>query len=187
MHLLPCPNCQTPLSVAPSQAGDQIRCPSCQADVAIPKLGDLRRLPVAEPPPGGRSQADAPVVARGPSAATIGFVVLGLIATVSLLIAGFSTIRWAMLEAPETSQSHIETLREEYGKVNAAQLIREYEVMERYGLEMPSPYKYKQQQLIKSTWGRNALIAGTLAAVAVLGAVALALSVQRSGRTVADT
>ena len=55
MYLLPCPSCQAPITVSPSQAGDTQVCPSCGETAAIPKLGDLRELPRADGKEHGRN------------------------------------------------------------------------------------------------------------------------------------
>ena len=76
-------------------------------------------------------------------ARSAGFLVLGLIATASLLVAGFCGIRWVLIDVPNTTEEHIATYREEYRELSAAELIREYEQMDRYGIELVTPYKYK--------------------------------------------
>ena len=125
MHLLPCPSCHAALPVSPSQAGDQTTCPECQATVAIPKLGELRRLPLAEQDSGISAAGDQQGI-ESSSASRAGFVVLGLIAAASLLVAGFCGIRWSLIDVPATSDEHIARMREEYQKLSAAELIREY-------------------------------------------------------------
>ncbi len=100
-----------------------------------------------------------------------GFLVLGLIATASLLVAGFCGIRWVLIDVPNTTQEHIASMREQYRELSAAELIREYEQMDRYGIELVTPYKYKQLQIKKDSWGRNASIAAAVAGLAVLGGV----------------
>ncbi len=186
MHLLPCPQCQTPIPVAPSQAGDHATCPGCQAEVAIPTLGQLKRLPSAEPDadpkPAGKLSGS-----EGPTAKRVGFVVLGVIATAMLLIAGFSAIRWSLIETPKTTDEHISELREAYKSLTPAELIREYEQMEKYALDMTPPYRYQTVALEKQRWGRNAAIAGTIGGFAVIIAAGLAISGRRNRLPSADT
>lgn len=175
MHLLPCPNCQTPIPVSPSQAGNRMSCPSCQSDVDIPKLGELRRLSLAEEPSSSPGAAGADKTDRSIARGT-GFLVLGLIATASLLIAGFCGIRWVLIDVPTTTEGHIAEVREQYRDLTAAQLIREYEQMERYGIDLVTPYGYKKLQIEKDSWGRNASIAGAVGGLAFLGAFVLAIT-----------
>ena len=178
MHLLPCPSCQNDLSVSPSQAGDETICPKCQSTVTIPKLGDLRQLPLAEQDPiarpaGGQHQLETSSGRRA------GFVVLGLIATASLIVAAFCGIRWSLIEVEATTETHIAMYRDEYKNLTAAELIREYEQMERDGLDLVRPYGYKRSEQMKRKWGQNASIAAGIGGVAMLGACLLAMS----GRT----
>jgi hypothetical protein len=113
-------------------------------------------------------------VARG-----AGFLVLGLIGTASLVVAGFCGIRWVLIDVPNTTEEHIATITEQYGTLSAAELIREYEQMDRYGIELVTPYRYKQVQMKKDSWGWNASMAGAIGGLAFLGAFALAATGRR--------
>jgi len=152
-------------------------CPSCQAAVAIPKLGELRRLPLAEP----QAEAQAPRHAAGePSRlAQAGFVLAGLIATASLLIAGFCGIRWALTDVPRTTEDHVATMRDQLSQFTAAELIREYEDLEKASLELSLPYPYKESEIRRSRWGRNASISGAIGVAAILMAAFFAVSGRR--------
>lgn len=169
MHLLPCPECEKQIPVSPSQAGDQATCSHCGQVVPIPKLGDLRQLPRAE-------ETDSSKAAAGTTPREIstprraGFLLFGLVAVASLLVAGFCGIRWFLIEAPSTAETSLESVREGYATIPAAQLIREFEDMERLTLELTRPYDYKLQQNERRAWGTRASIAGAVAAIAVVGA-----------------
>ena len=176
MHLLPCPHCQTAIPVSPSQAGNQTSCTSCQSDVDIPKLGELRKLPLVEEP----QTAEATEAPESSIARRAGFLVLGLFATASLLVAGFCGIRWLLIEVPNTTEEHITTLRQQYSELSAAELVREYEQMDEYGIELIAPYDYRKEQIKKDSWGRNASMAGTVGGLAILGAIALATTGRRN-------
>lgn len=179
MHLLPCPSCQTPIPVSPSQAGNQTSCPTCQSRVDIPTLGELRKLSLAEEScqPDGTEGVDKTDRSIARSA---GFLVLGLIATASLLVAGFCGIRWVLIDVPSTTDEHITEIREQYSELTAAELIREYEQMDRYSIDLVAPYNYKKLQITKDGWGRNASIAGAVGGLAILGAVALVVTGRRN-------
>lgn len=173
MHLFPCPSCHASIPVAPSQAGETLACPSCQASVAIPKLGELRKLPRAD------SQADAQAAGRLTGGETnrvahTGFVLAGLVATACLLVAGFCGIRWALSEVPNSTERHVISMRDDMSKFSAAELIRAYEEMDKTTLEMTLPFRYKELEVRKTQWGRNAIIAGSLGIGAVLVAIGLA-------------
>jgi hypothetical protein len=103
-----------------------------------------------------------------------------MIAIASLLVAGFCGIRWVLIDVPNTTQEHIASMREQYRELSAAELIREYEQMDRYGIELVTPYNYKQLQIKKDSWGRNASMAGAVAGLAFLGAFALAATGRRT-------
>ena len=89
-------------------------------------------------------------------------MVLSLISLFSLLISGFCGIQWANVDAPITTATHLQDVRETYSKLEAARLIREFEDMEKYGLTIASPYQYKQQLNKKNAWGQKALIAAVV-------------------------
>ncbi|NND99765.1 MAG: hypothetical protein HKN47_20795 [Pirellulaceae bacterium] len=157
MHLLPCPQCQQTITVSPSQAGDEIRCSACDTIVAIPRLGELRQLPLAD------QAADAAVVDRGQ--ANVGgrqvvITLLGLIALVGVIVCGFAAIRWFLVEPTASTQSHIDEIRVAYEDLDAARFIREFEDMENISLDMPAMYVYKVKSLEKQRWGIIALISG---------------------------
>jgi hypothetical protein len=173
MHLLPCPSCQASIPVSPSQAGDTVACPSCHQSVDIPKLGELRQLPLAEPV-GEAVDVGQPAGAESSRLAQTGFVLSGLVAAASLLVAGFCGIRWALTEVPNNTERHVAGTREDMSKFSAAELIRAYEDMDKTTLEMTVPFRYKDLELRKAKWGRNAIIAGSLGTGAVLLAVGLA-------------
>ena len=172
MHLLPCPSCDASIPVAPSQAGETVACPSCQASVAIPKLGELRQLPRVE-------SEDGP--ARGPRAggeanrfARTGFMIAGLVATACLLVSGFCGIRWALTDVPNSTERHVVSMRKDMSEFSAAELIRAYEEMDKTTLELTLPFRYKELEVRRAQWGRNAIVAASLGAAAVLTAIGLA-------------
>jgi hypothetical protein len=97
-------------------------------------------------------------------------------ATASLLVAGFCTIRWALVDAPLTTADHIAEYERAYESASPAALIREFEEMEERGIEMPVPYNYKRMEMTKQAWGRNALVSGIIALVSLVAAILLSIS-----------
>jgi hypothetical protein len=156
MHLLPCPSCNGSIPVSPSQAGDRTNCPDCQAEVPIPKLGDLRLLPQAEETV---QKADKFRANESSGVRSIGFGLFAFLAAGCLLVSGYCGIRWLLTDVTMTTDQHIAALRTEYKTLDPARLIREYESMEEFGLELPEPFPYKIVENAKRAWGRNALIA----------------------------
>ncbi|TWU40789.1 hypothetical protein [Novipirellula artificiosorum] len=174
MYQLPCPHCDAVLDVSPSRAGEQRTCPSCHQSVQIPKLGELRQLPEVN-----TDAADVGIATHYDEtglAPRMGMVVLGLIATAALLTAGYCGIRWALVDVPYSTETHLAEVHEKYPKLKAAELIREYEQMEDLGLDLPNPYPYKLQELEKRGWGRNAAIAAAISFFSTLGAFFLGTS-----------
>lgn len=186
MHLLPCPHCQHTIEVAPSQAGGQMTCPQCQRPIEIPTLGRLRQLPASGSRP--TEVSPSPVAeSAGPSGRRLGFVAMGVIATASLLIAGFAAVRWASIDASVTTEAHIRDEMQDFRRVAPAELIRVYEDMEKNSLDMPIPYEYHQKVLEKRDWGINAIVAAAIAAFAIIAAVLLAADRRGNPRASADT
>lgn len=104
----------------------------------------------------------------------MGFLVLGLIATAALVIAVFCGIRWGLIEVPMTTQGHLAELSKAYQEIPPAQLIREFEQMEEFGIDAGAPYGYKKIENQKTEWGRNAMIAGAISLLSAAGAIGLA-------------
>ncbi len=176
MHRLPCPHCHASLSVATPQAGESRTCDACGQSVSIPKLGELRRLPLVDPEPN-----DAP--SRSGSSTSIGqriaFGLLGSIALVSLLVSGFCSVRAMSVDVPITTEGHIAELRARYHELTAAELIREYEDIERFGVDLAMPMMYRVAEQTKLRWKRNAIISGAIAAAAITAAAGLVLLSRR--------
>lgn len=179
MYLLPCPECQQAFEVSPSQAGDNIACPSCRASVPIPKLGELRQLPTSAPAADDDHSTPASADTSGRQVAS---VILGMVALAGFLIGGYAAIRWYLVKTPITTEIHIANTEEAYLEAPVAQLIREYEAMEEKGLDLPAMYNYKSKAIEKSGWALTAAISAGLAAVAAAIATMLA-STGRSTKT----
>lgn len=47
-YQLPCPQCDSVLEVSPRHAGQSRECEDCNSPIDIPKLGQLRQLPLAD-------------------------------------------------------------------------------------------------------------------------------------------
>jgi hypothetical protein len=137
-------------------------------------LGELRQLPRDEPQAdhqtGLPERADPTHPGR-----RVGFIVAATMATLALLIAGFCSIRWATIRVPVNTETHIAQYAESYRQATPAELIRDFEAMEKRGLEMPIAYNYKQAETAKRRWGLNAALAGIVTAIGILAALAMAV------------
>ena len=174
MHLLPCPNCQTDISVTPAQAGDTATCAACQTQVAIPKLGELRQLPVSDD-----HANDNPAAARS-VAATIVFVASGLIAVAAFMGASYNAIRWATIKVEATTESHLAAIEQGYKAAEPASMVQEFESMEKNSLDLITPYKYQTVVNEKNAWGRSALIAGAVSLFFGILAIVAALKTRKA-------
>lgn len=137
--------------------------------IAVPTLGKLRDLPPADV---SSSVADrgAGRSRDGGNLPTVLFTALGLLAAGLFLAAAFCAVNWATISVPVTTESHIEQFRGAYQEVSSAQMIREWEDINKYGIDLPVPYQYRTMELDKQSWGRSALIFVGLGAAAVMGA-----------------
>ncbi|MEE2937064.1 MAG: hypothetical protein VYA84_13855 [Planctomycetota bacterium] len=172
MYLLPCPHCEHEIPVANYQAGDETACSQCGQSVAIPKLGQLRQLPAAESPTqpesvGKPGDGEFSPLRRG------GFLLFGLIAVASFLIAAFCGINWFLSETSGSTAEHLKSVRTEYAKVTAAQLIREFEDMDNLSLDLTLPYTYKTKENRRREWGQNATVAASVGSLSVLASLLL--------------
>lgn len=175
MYSLPCNECDQPISVSASKAGQRIPCPQCGTEVVVPKLGELKRLPKASGGPSSDTEGSANETDLGPSGnaasgSSIVFVTLAFLATACLIIAFYCGIRWFLIEVPTTTEQHIAATTAAMKKASAAQLIIEYESLEKFGIDVASPFPYQITANNKAKWGLNALVAASLGGVAVLGA-----------------
>jgi len=182
MPQLSCPQCDQKITVAISQAGSKATCPSCQREVSIPTLRELRRLPdPAESPDPAQSQQ--------PSESTTGrrivFAILMLIAGTAGIAGLFSAVRYIAIEVPATTETHIAEIERVYQQVPGSQLVREWQQMEKVGLDSSAPYNYKRMAIEKARWGRNGLIGLCVFAMSVI--VATMLGIHDSRQKIRDS
>lgn len=160
MPLISCPSCDQEISVVVSQAGSGVACPGCQKWIPIPNLGDLKRLAAAEQM---RSGSDTEPLRSAPSldantGRRIVFAGLMAIAGIAAIVGLFCFVRYLAIQVPATTETHIAEVERMYHQVSAAQLVREWQQMEKFGLEAVAPYQYKQLAVEKANWRRNSLI-----------------------------
>lgn len=174
-YRLDCPHCTDTISVSPAKAGATVMCNHCQQSVAVPRLGDLKQM--QDPDQAGAALAEKNSAgSQGGTDSPFVVVALGMIATAALLVAGYTSIRWALSPVDATTETHLEQFRESYQRVPVATLIREYEAIEQYGLELPLPATYIKQAEIKRQWGTAAASSAVVGLLAIGG---VAFSVKR--------
>ncbi len=169
MYQLTCPQCETIHEVAAAKAGGEISCTNCHEVIAVPKLGELRNLPAAANSAAADRDASAPAGLSG--GRSMAFAALGLVCLLSLLGTAFCGVNWSTTEAPMSTSKHLEMLGEMYSEVSASQLIREFEEITEYGVDVPAPLKYRTQELQKQAWGQKTIGFLALAAAAFVAAL----------------
>ena len=182
MPLLPCLHCDQKISVAISQAGSTVTCPGCKQELQIPKLGELRQLAAQAESP-DRSMSANPsrgAVSEPNSGRRMMFAALLAIMGTAAMAGLFCLVRYLVIEVSVTTQTHLEEIEHVYKQVPAAQLVREWQQMEKYGLDVATPYAYKKMEIEKASWGRNTLIC--LAVFTVAGGLASVLGLKDSRR-----
>ena len=89
LYLLPCPQCQHSLELAPRQAGQSVQCPQCEHSFDAPRLGELKQLDRVAVTGGGPATP-------GPSSVLKRWLfTLGLAMTVLLGAAGVGVYQFA--------------------------------------------------------------------------------------------
>ena len=185
MYRLDCPHCQSPTPVGPASAGDTVPCDSCGQSIAVPRLGDLKRLPPVDPaesPTDQKSAARSDTSAKPRSASPtrtggdsnpILLAIAGLLIVGGLLTAGFCGFQYYLSEVPMTTQRHLAEYDQVYREVPPANLILEYESMEEQNIDLAGPLVYVKMGQTKRRWATNA-IAGLAVASVGLGGVLIA-------------
>jgi hypothetical protein len=164
-YLLPC-QCGQQSAVDTSQAGQRIVC-GCGNTLDVPTIRGLRQLPpAATESPRGRPRWT-------PWQGAL-FVSGLLIAVGGAAIAG--TCWWQSRQidvTPPDWRAMDRTIEQAFGQVENAQLLdlmREYEKRGLVPASAPPPHILNQQRVARLQWGTS--IAGSLAALGVLGALA---------------
>ena len=84
-----------------------------------------------------------------------------------------------------TTQTHIQEVEKVFKQVPPAQLVREWQQMEKYGLDVATPYRYHKLAVEKASWARNGLICLAILMAAI--AMATVIGLKDSRRTVKRT
>ncbi|WP_153559057.1 hypothetical protein [Roseimaritima sediminicola] len=167
MYALPC-SCGHTLAVSPGQAGDQISCPECGRAVSIPLLRELRQLP--------RVARDEDPVVRpaGSFALRLLFGLAGFVALAAAGWASFALLSAMAVEIQTTTDQHVASQKEILLRSSPAELVAYWDEMARAPMAERHPFAYQEDQFKKEHWQRLATIGYSIAAVAVIVAIALA-------------
>jgi hypothetical protein len=169
-HLLSCPNCGLQIAVTAGQAGDRVTCGGCGTDVAVPRLGDLARLP--------RSDA-MPATSRPRSSWTAGHACLWS----GLVIAGLSSVAALALQSPPGPAVDEDRIRTAFRAGSIVDVYQIWQGLERVGVARP-PTDAEQDVLLRTRARGGIARVVWLAAAAggVLAAVgATAMAARRRG------
>lgn len=181
MYKLICPHCQAANEITAAKAGGEIACNTCHESIVVPKLGELRQLPSTGETSESKVAANAAIGLSG--GRSLAFMTLSLLSLLSLLGAGFCGVNWATTEVPFTTQKHLESLRDQYATASSAQLIREYEDITEFGVDIPNPLQYRTLELKREAWKHKTISFAILAAIVFV----LALIVGRRRRVKKST
>lgn len=176
MYQLNCPHCEATHEVSAAKAGDEITCSACGESIPVPKLGELREFPTARPSHQEQASADAIGLSGGRSMVFAG---LGLVCLLSVLGAAFCGVNWATIDVPMTTERHLAMLEEHYEEASSSQMIREFEDITQWGVDIPAPLEYRTIELRREAWAHKTMAFG---AVAVLAFIAAIFAGRRGGR-----
>ena len=107
------------------------------------------------------------------------FAILMLIAGTAAAAGLFSAIRYVAIDVPATTETHIAEMERMYKEIPASQLVREWQQMEKFGLDATTPYNYKKLAIEKARWGRNGLIGLGVVLISVVVATVLGVGDSR--------
>lgn len=169
MYKLTCPHCAAINQVSAAKAGGEIDCAACHDTVAVPKLGELRTLPAVGETSADKVAANAAVGLSG--GRSLAFIALGLVCLLCLLGAAFCGVNWATAEVPMTTQKHLDLLKEDYAQVSSAQMIREFEDVTEFGVDIQNPLYYRTLELKREAWKSKTIAFASVAAAASVLAV----------------
>lgn len=179
MYLLRCSQGHE-IAVTPKSAGGTVECPLCGEQQAVPKLGELRKLPRTEEIAEGDEKSPSGLGFR------ISFALLMLVALAGAVVATFAAFRWQSLPLPNTTDKHVAQDREGIAQLNPIQLIEAWNEHEQHDLSRRRPRQYHVMAEIKAHWKKVCLIALGVAVVSLLGATGVAI-VGRRRRAASDT
>lgn len=167
MFEIHCPDCQASVAVSAAKAGDTVACPKCAQTIQVPKLGELRKLESNQSAATDSDIADG----RLTGGRSFLFAALALVGLLCLLGAAFCAVNWFTTEAPLTTQRHIDELETQYAQINSAQLIREFEDITKFGVDVPTPYAYRTMVLAKQAWRNKTIAFGAFGLLAAFTAI----------------
>lgn len=166
MHLITCP-CGKAFPVSLAQAGQSVQCPQCSETIALPNLGQLKQLPVAEDiPQANRNEPWS--VGRG---VLFSALFAGLLAMV--IASAWTSYKWMSVPRPPTIDEVIAQGQKEIGQHNAPQLLEFWVNWGQPGMGVRYTPGYAQVQRYREKWQMwsYAAYGGTLALIVAIAVV----------------
>lgn len=172
MYALPC-TCGQILSVSPGQAGDQTTCPNCQTIVKIPQLRELRLLPKTDSP------TTTPPVAEHAFPLRMLFAVMGFIALVFGAFGTFALVSALMIPIEYDTDKFVEYNEAVMLSTSTEDLVTRWEQLVRRPLGDRQPFPYQVQANTKASWNWWMTFGYSIAGVALLIAIGIAILERR--------
>jgi ribosomal protein S27AE len=169
-YLLSCPQCGVEIPVTTGQAGDRVSCGGCHAAVAVPRLGDLARLPRAADGSGERGSQGR----WSPAHACL---------WTGLVIAGLSTAVALALQSPPKPAIDEAGIRTAFRAGSIVDVHQAWDGFYRHGVARP-PTVEEQAALQRSQAQRavaRVIWVAALAGIGLAAGGAVALAFRRRG------
>ncbi|MEZ6087465.1 MAG: hypothetical protein R3C05_05435 [Pirellulaceae bacterium] len=159
--------CGESFPVSPAQAGQNVQCPHCGQTVALPTLGQLRKLPEADSTP-SRNTGEAWSAGRGALFSAVSAALLAMV-----VAAAWTSYKWMSIERPPTVEKVVIDGKKEIGEHNAPQLLEFWVNWGQPGMGVRRTPAYEQIQRYREGWQTwsYAAYAGTLVLSIALFAV----------------
>lgn len=170
MHLFTC-SCGEPFPVSPAQAGQSVECPHCGQANELPRLGDLKNLPVED-------QAESVKPARWSAGRGIVFSILcaGLVAgIVSSLVCSY---RWLSIPKPPTVAQVIQDGQADIDSRNAPQILEFWMTYARPGMGVRNKPYFAQVAEYRSGWQTWAIASYAISALFLTASIIVIRSKQ---------
>ncbi|OUT58181.1 MAG: hypothetical protein CBB71_14205 [Rhodopirellula sp. TMED11] len=175
MHLLTCPDCQSQVPVAPARAGEQIPCPSCEAVIQVPKLGELRNLPRQEAPVATTPKADQP-------RSNVAFASFFLLCVLASMVTLFCGTMYLMSQAPVTTESFLADRKVDHQQASPADMVMEFNAMEERSLDVRIPYSFQTEVDVKQGWRNRSLFSAAATSLLALCTLGIGVTGNRKSR-----
>lgn len=163
-YLLPCPECGTDQQVTTRNAGGSISCKNCDANIDVPKLGDLRNLDIAET--GTKSAQSLAWDARKGRTFAVGMIIFVVCIATSIGLLLYSR----SIDTTDEFAKRVDVMHEAIDKMSPTDLY----IFWTKDIEVLPPREWEKSEWLKKVELKNQLFWwGWITMVLSLGGVAL--------------